>query len=193
MLRGLGSGQRRLRMGLRPSAASYPPSGGDGPGSGPGRLRLRQQLYGPEFLLRRPLLEAIDPAVGHPGGPPVLLIDELDRADEEFEAFLLEVLSDFQITLPELGTLAAEVPPVVIVTSNRTRELHDALRRRCLYQWIDYPDFDKELEIVRTKAPGSPRPFPSRLSPMCRGCARKTSSNAPGWPRPSTGPLPSRP
>ncbi len=113
-----------------------------------------RELFGPEFLLRRPLLEAIDPAADHPGGPPVLLIDELDRADEEFEAFLLEILSDFQITLPELGTLKAESPPVVILTSNRTRDLHDALRRRCLYQWIDYPDFEKELEIVRSKIPG---------------------------------------
>ena len=112
---------------------------------------VRQELFSKEFLLRRPLLEALEPDPEH--GPPVLLIDELDRADEEFEAFLLELLSDFQITVPELGTLRAPRPPVVVVTSNRTRELHDALRRRCLYQWIDFPSFDKELSILKAKAP----------------------------------------
>ncbi|MEM7354519.1 MAG: MoxR family ATPase [Acidobacteriota bacterium] len=112
----------------------------------------RHSLFAPEFLLERPLLAAIRPGVGEEG-PPVLLIDELDRADEEFEAFLLELLSDFQITVPELGTLHAEQPPVVILTSNRTREIHDALRRRCLYHWIEYPDAAKEYRIVRAKAP----------------------------------------
>ena len=108
------------------------------------------ELFGPEFLLRRPLLQAIENSRAK---PPVLLVDELDRSDEEFEAFLLEVLSDFQITVPEIGTIKAERPPVVIITSNRTREVHDALKRRCLYYWIDYPNFDKELEIVRAKIP----------------------------------------
>jgi len=108
------------------------------------------ELFGPEFLLRRPLLQAIDSRMDR---APVLLIDEVDRSDEEFEAFLLELLSDFQVTVPEIGTFAAEHPPVVVVTSNRTREVHDALKRRCLYFWIDYPSFDKELEIVRAKLP----------------------------------------
>ncbi len=110
----------------------------------------QQELFSPDFLLKRPLLQAID---GSRGAAPVLLIDELDRADEEFEAFLLELLSDFQITIPELGTIKAAEPPLVIITSNRTREVHDALRRRCLYHWIDFPTFDKELAIVAARAP----------------------------------------
>lgn len=109
-------------------------------------------LYRREFLLRRPLLEAVEASIAE-ALPPVLLIDELDRADEEFEAFLLELLSDFQVSIPELGTVKAEQPPIVILTSNRTREVHDALRRRCLYAWIDYPDAVKEYEILRAKAP----------------------------------------
>ncbi len=113
----------------------------------------RDSLFSRRFLLKRPLLEAIEPSAG--GGPPVLLIDELDRADEEFEAFLLELLSDFQISIPELGTIRAATPPIVVLTSNRTREVHDALRRRCLYHWIDYPDAEKEYRIVRAKAPGA--------------------------------------
>jgi MoxR-like ATPase len=113
----------------------------------------RKDLFGREFLLARPLLEAVTFGEGEP--PPVLLIDELDRADEEFEAFLLEILSDFQITVPELGTIRAPHPPVVIITSNRTREIHDALRRRCLYHWVDYPSFEKELRIVHARCPGA--------------------------------------
>ncbi|RLT40131.1 MAG: MoxR family ATPase [Chloroflexi bacterium] len=112
-----------------------------------------QGLFSDDFLLRRPLLQAID---SRNGGPPVLLIDELDRADEEFEAFLLEVLSDYQITIPEIGTIRAEEPPVVIIASNRTREVHDALERRCLYHWIDYPSFEKEYGIVLAKVPNAP-------------------------------------
>lgn len=115
------------------------------------------ELFGREFLLARPLLQAIQQtnvAADQPANPvPVLLIDEIDRSDEEFEAFLLEVLSDFQITIPEIGTIKAAQPPVVVLTSNRTREVHDALKRRCLYYWIDYPAFDKEFEIVRAKIP----------------------------------------
>ena len=111
------------------------------------------KIFGPEFLLKRPLLQAIE-AIN--GVEPVLLIDELDRADEEFEAFLLELLSDFQVTVPEIGTLKAEKPPVVIITSNRTREIHDALKRRCLYHWIGYPSFEKEYNIVLTKVPEAP-------------------------------------
>jgi MoxR-like ATPase len=109
------------------------------------------ELYGPEFLIERPLLHAL-----RAGSGAVLLIDEVDRADDEFEAFLLEVLSDFSVTVPELGTIAAEEPPVVVVTSNRTRELHDALKRRCLYHWIDFPSLEREVEIVRLRAPDVP-------------------------------------
>ncbi len=113
-----------------------------------------QELFSEKFLIKRPLLQAIESSDGK---PPVLLIDELDRADEEFEGFLLEMLSDFQITIPELGTFRAEEPPYVIITSNRTREIHDALKRRCLYYWIDYPDFQREVQIVTSKAPDAPR------------------------------------
>ncbi len=118
-----------------------------------GEKTSEAELFGPEYLLRRPLLQAID---GDFEKPPVLLIDEIDRSDEEFEAFLLEVLSDFQITIPEIGTIAASEPPTVILTSNRTREVHDALKRRCLYYWIDYPTFEKELEIVLANVPEAP-------------------------------------
>lgn len=110
----------------------------------------RHDLYSERFLIRRPLLQAIDPARARPA---VLLIDEIDRADQEFEGFLLELLAEFQVTVPELGTIRAATPPLVILTSNRTREVHDALKRRCLYQWIDYPSFEKELAIVRRRAP----------------------------------------
>ena len=112
--------------------------------------KISKEIFGPEFLIKRPLYQAID----HDGdNPPVLLIDELDRADEEFEAFLLEILSDFQITIPEIGTIKAKEPPVVVITSNRTREIHDALKRRCLYHWIEYPSAEQELEIVKRKIP----------------------------------------
>ncbi len=114
------------------------------------RKDIESMIYGPEFLIRRPLLEAITPENGR---PPILLIDEIDRADEEFEAFLLEVLADFQITIPEIGTLKAQERPMVVVTSNRTRDVHDALKRRCLYHWIDYPSFEKEYSILRARLP----------------------------------------
>jgi MoxR-like ATPase len=117
-----------------------------------GEKATEAELFGHEFLLERPLLQAIERARIQ---APVLLIDEIDRSDEEFEAFLLEILSDFQITIPEIGTIKADRPPVVVLTSNRTREVHDALKRRCLYYWIDYPSFDKELEIVKAKLPGA--------------------------------------
>ena len=113
------------------------------------------ELFGPQFLLRRPLLQAIDSPNGADRAP-VLLVDEIDRSDEEFEAFLLEVLSDYQITIPEIGTIKAARPPLVVLTSNRTREVHDALKRRCLYYWIDYPSFEKELEIVSARVPEAP-------------------------------------
>ena len=111
---------------------------------------LQSRLFGPDFLIERPLLQAMRP---QPGGAPVLLIDEIDRTDEPFEAFLLEALSDFQVTIPELGTLTAPEPPIVILTSNRTREVHDALKRRCLYHWVDYPDFARELDILNARVP----------------------------------------
>jgi MoxR-like ATPase len=123
-----------------------------------------EPLYSERFLLRRPLLEALQ----HPG-PVVLLIDEIDRADDEFEAFLLELLSDFQVSIPELGTVAAERRPLVVVTSNRTRELHDALKRRCLYHWIDYPTPEREAEIVRLRLPGVPEAIAERV---CAAVAR---------------------
>jgi MoxR-like ATPase len=116
------------------------------------RERLASDIYAERFLVRRPLLKALDAPKGQ---APVLLIDELDRTDEAFEAFLLEVLSDFQVTIPELGTIRAEEPPVVIVTSNRTREVHDALKRRCLYHWVGYPDAERELAIIKVKRPGA--------------------------------------
>ena len=119
--------------------------------TGRDRQEIEQGLFERRFLQSRPLLEAME--AGNSGQAPVLLIDEIDRADEEFEAFLLELLSDFQVTIPELGTIRASQRPPVIITSNRTREVHDALKRRCLYHWIDYPDFPRELAIVRAKAP----------------------------------------
>ncbi len=117
---------------------------------GSDRKALQEELFSGDFLIRRPLLEAMEP---DPAGPPVLLIDEIDRTDEPFEAFLLEALSDYQVTIPEIGTIKAPEPPIVILTSNRTREVHDALKRRCLYHWVDYPSFDRELEILHARAP----------------------------------------
>jgi MoxR-like ATPase len=117
------------------------------------RDRLQEEIFSSRFLIRRPLLQARD---GPPGEAPVLLIDELDRTDEAFEAFLLEVLSDFQVTVPELGTIRAAAPPIVVITSNRTREIHDALKRRCLYHWVSYPDAERELAIIRARLPGAP-------------------------------------
>lgn len=115
-----------------------------------GQGDMKTRLFGPEFLIERPLLQALRP---HPEGPPVLLIDEIDRTDAPFEAFLLEALSDYQVTIPELGTIQAEQAPIVILTSNRTREVHDALKRRCLYHWVDYPAFAREVAILRARAP----------------------------------------
>ena len=116
------------------------------------RSQLAADVFSQRFLVKRPLLEALEPTLSF---PPVLLIDELDRADDAFEAYLLELLADYQITIPELGTIRAERPPLVVITSNRTREIHDALRRRCLYHWVDYPSAERELEIVRLKVPGA--------------------------------------
>jgi MoxR-like ATPase len=137
----------------------------------------RRELFSEEYLLKRPLLQAIDQAHAK---PPVLLIDELDRADEEFEAFLLEVLSDFQITIPELGTIRAESPPVVVLTSNRTREIHDALKRRCLYHWIDYPSFEKEYEIVLARVPDAPERLARQVVAFVQELRREDLYKLPG-------------
>ena len=125
------------------------------------RQTAAKDLFDERFLIKRPLLQAIDESRE---GPPVLLIDELDRADEEFEGFLLELLRDFQITIPELGTFRAAHPPIVVITSNRTREIHDALKRRCLYYWVDYPDYQKELQIVTSRLPDAPRRLAEQLT-----------------------------
>ncbi len=132
-----------------------------GAAAGADAEKLESELYDPRFLIRRPLLEALSPTEGP---APVLLIDEVDRADDEFEAFLLEALSDYTITVPELGTIRAEHPPFVILTSNRTRDVHDALKRRCLYHWVEHPDFDREVEIVKLRAPGVGAPLARQVA-----------------------------
>src|SRR3979490_145825 len=115
-----------------------------------GRSEIESTIFSDRFLIKRPLLQALEPEME---GAPVLLIDELDRTDEPFEAYLLELLSDFQVTIPEIGRIKAEHPPIVVITSNRTREIHDALKRRCFYYWVDYPNAERELEILKRKAP----------------------------------------
>ncbi|MEQ8967262.1 MAG: MoxR family ATPase [Azospirillaceae bacterium] len=124
------------------------------------REALATDIFGEQFLIRRPLLQALEPDIA---GPPVLLIDELDRTDEPFEAYLLEVLSDYQVTIPEIGTIKAGQPPIVIITSNRTREIHDALKRRCFYHWVDYPDAERERRIIQEKAPGTPEALSAQI------------------------------
>jgi MoxR-like ATPase len=136
-----------------------------------------KEIFGPDFLMQRPLLQAIDPANRR---PPVLLIDELDRSDEEFEAYLLELLSDFQITIPEIGTIEAKEPPFVIITSNRTREIHDALRRRCLYYWIDFPTADKEFSIVMARIPEAPEQLAKQICLFVRELRGIDLYKAPG-------------
>ena len=136
-----------------------------------------KEIFGPDFLMRRPLLQAIDPANGK---APVLLIDELDRSDEEFEAYLLELLSDFQITIPEIGTIQAKEPPFVIITSNRTREIHDALRRRCLYYWIDYPTLEKEYSIIMARMPDVPDRLAKQVCTFVRETRAIDLFKAPG-------------
>jgi MoxR-like ATPase len=135
-------------------------------------------IFGPEFLIRRPLLQALEG--GADDEPPVLLIDEIDRADEEFEAYLLEILSDFQVTVPEIGTIKAVRPPRVILTSNRTREVHDALKRRCLYHWIDFPTADKEFEIVLVKVPGAPANLARQVVSFVQRLRRADLTKVPG-------------
>ncbi len=141
------------------------------------RTAARRELYSDAFLLKRPLLQAIDPARSR---PTVLLIDEIDRADEEFEGYLLELLSEFQITIPELGTIRAVAPPLVILTSNRTRDVHDALKRRCLYQWVEYPSFEKELAIVRERAPHAPAALAAEVTRLVQSLRGMELDKAPG-------------
>ena len=134
-------------------------------------------IFGPAFLIRRPLLQALE---SHDGAPPVLLIDEIDRAEEEFEAYLLEILSDFQVTVPEVGTIRAERPPRVVITSNRTREVHDALKRRCFYHWIDYPTPEREFEIVRARVPGVPERLARAVVAFVHGLRAADLTKVPG-------------
>ena len=141
------------------------------------RQAAEKEIFSREFLLRRPLLDAIDNA---DEVPPVLLIDEIDRSDEEFEAFLLELLSDFQISIPELGTVRAKQPPFVVITSNRTREVHDALKRRCLYHWIDYPSLSKEVAIVRARAPEAADQLAHEVAALVHGLRELDLYKVPG-------------
>jgi len=141
------------------------------------RGRLEHDVFSERFLIKRPLLQALEPSAA---GAPVLLIDELDRTDEAFEAFLLEVLADYQVTIPELGTVKAEHPPIVIITSNRTREIHDALKRRCLYHWVGYPDAERELSIVRTRVPGIDQTLSAEIVHFVQRLRRLELFKAPG-------------
>ncbi len=141
------------------------------------RDRLSHDVFSERFLIKRPLLQALEPDTA---GAPVLLIDELDRTDEAFEAFLLEVLADFQVTIPELGTVKAAHPPIVVITSNRTREIHDALKRRCLYHWVDYPTAERELNIVRTKVPGIGKKLSQEIVVFVQALRKQDLFKAPG-------------
>ena len=136
------------------------------------RARIEHDVFSERFLIKRPLLQALEP---DPSGPPVLLIDEIDRTDEAFEAFLLEVLADFQVTVPELGTVKAAHPPIVVVTSNRTREVHDALKRRCLYHWVGYPNAERELKILRAKVPGIAKKLSEQVVSLRASVAQRGS------------------
>ena len=141
------------------------------------REELEADLFSERYLVRRPLLDALEP---QPGGPPILLIDELDRTDEAFEAYLLEILSDFQVTVPELGTIAAREAPIVVITSNRTREIHDALKRRCLYHWVDYPDAERELAILRSRVPEAAERLSREVVGFVGALRRRELFKAPG-------------
>src|SRR6186713_3515119 len=141
------------------------------------RERLEHDIFSERFLIKRPLLQALEP---DPAGAPVLLIDELDRTDEAFEAFLLEVLADFQITVPELGTVKAAHPPIVVVTSNRTREVHDALKRRCLYHWVGYPNAERELKILRAKVPGISKALSDQVVHFVQALRKQDLFKSPG-------------
>ena len=141
------------------------------------RAALSADVFSERFLVKRPLLAALEP---DPAGPPVLLIDELDRTDEAFEAFLLEILSDFQATIPEIGTVKAPAPPIVVLTSNRTREVHDALKRRCLYHWVDYPEAPRELAILKAKAPGVPVKLSKAIVAVVQAIRKEDLFKVPG-------------
>ena len=141
------------------------------------RARTEQDIFSEHYLIKRPLLQALEP---NADGPPVLLIDELDRTDEAFEAFLLEVLSDFQVTIPELGTVKAAEPPIVLVTSNRTREVHDALKRRCLYHWVGYPNAERELKILRAKVPGIAKKLSEQVVAFVQALRKEDLFKSPG-------------
>src|SRR4051812_44300189 len=141
------------------------------------RERLEHDVFSERFLIKRPLLQALEPDTA---GAPVLLIDELDRTDEAFEAFLLEVLADFQVTIPEMGTVKAEQPPIVIITSNRTREIHDALKRRCLYHWVGYPNAERELKIVQTKIPGIAKKLSAEIVGFVQALRKEDLFKSPG-------------
>jgi MoxR-like ATPase len=141
------------------------------------RARTEHDIFSERYLIKRPLLQALEP---DPNGPPVLLIDEIDRTDEAFEAFLLEVLADFQVTVPELGTIKAAQPPIVVVTSNRTREVHDALKRRCLYHWVGYPDARRELSILRAKVPGIAKKLSEQVVAFVQALRKEDLFKVPG-------------
>jgi MoxR-like ATPase len=141
------------------------------------RERIEHDVFSEKFLIKRPLLQALEP---DPDGPPVLLIDEIDRTDEAFEAFLLEVLADFQVTVPELGTIKAPHPPIVVITSNRTREVHDALKRRCLYHWVGYPTAERELKILRTKVPGIAKKLSEQVVAFVQALRKEDLFKVPG-------------
>lgn len=148
-----------------------------GRATGSSESDLESELYDPRFLIRRPLLEALSPTEGP---RPVLLIDEIDRADDEFEAFLLEALSDYSVTIPELGEIKADRPPVVVLTSNRTRDVHDALKRRCLYHWVEHPGFDREVAIVTMRAPGVSQPLARQIAAVIGAMRDKGLYKPPG-------------
>jgi MoxR-like ATPase len=141
------------------------------------RSRIEHDVFSERFLIKRPLLQALEPDAA---GAPVLLIDELDRTDEAFEAFLLEVLSDYQVTIPELGTVKAAQPPIVVITSNRTREVHDALKRRCLYHWVGYPNAERELAILRAKVPGVPKKLSEQVVAFVQALRKEDLFKSPG-------------
>ena len=141
------------------------------------KARIEHDVFSERYLIKRPLLEALEPEVE---GPPVLLIDEIDRADEAFEAYLLEILSDFQVTIPELGVVKAPQPPIVVITSNRTREIHDALKRRCLYHWVGYPSLEREMAIVRAKAPGAQARLTAELVAFVQRLRKQDLFKSPG-------------
>ena len=139
--------------------------------------RIEHDIFSQRYLIKRPLLQALEPGVN---GAPVLLIDEIDRADEAFEAYLLEILSDFQVTIPEIGVMAAPEPPIVVITSNRTREIHDALKRRCLYHWLGYPDLAREMAIVGAKAPRAPERLTAELVAFVQRLRKQDLFKSPG-------------